>query len=84
MKILEYRAPIAGFYQISSYVTRATPTGKYETVPNPDRKWYTPWLLRTIQQQIYTFETVSEGREVRRLEKDEVVKSTFEPMRLGT
>lgn len=61
---LKYRAPIAGHYTIKSTVIRHIPTGKFETVPNENYRWYTPWRPKTITREIMEVVVERSGNEL--------------------
>jgi hypothetical protein len=45
-------APIAGYYKVKGSCTTMVPTGKFETINNPDRKWWQLWKPRIITNEI--------------------------------
>lgn len=77
-----YTIPQAGMYQITARIMRAIPTGRYETVPNPDRRFWEFWKPRWVTRQIYRYDTSPEGIQVIRLNPGDRVESAMEPRRL--
>lgn len=55
---MTYKAPLSGTYSISIASSRAIATGNFETVSNPDRKWYQIWKPKTIVREIYRYEHI--------------------------
>lgn len=51
-----YYAPVSGYYQVTSELIRHVPTGKFQTIPNPEKRWYQFWkpkmITREIMQQV--------------------------------
>jgi len=49
-------APVNGFYSIRASMTRIIHTGKFETVRNPDRRWWSFWKPKFITREIVKYE----------------------------
>jgi hypothetical protein len=54
-----FTAPTGGYYRIACEVTTMKPTGRFETVLNPERKWWKFWLSKTVTREVY--ETIQEA-----------------------
>lgn len=70
-----YKAPTSGFYQISAEVTTYEPTGEFETVSNPARRWWKFWLPKTIVRERYKVVTHNTGSKIVLLKNGETVSS---------
>jgi hypothetical protein len=47
-----YTVPVTGYYRLSATVVRYTPTGEYETIRNPYRKWFQVWKQKIITKKM--------------------------------
>ena len=56
--VKQYFAPTEGYYRVKCEVTTVRPTGKFQTIRNPERRWWQIWLPEFIEKEIY--ETVKE------------------------
>jgi len=80
---MKYKAPLDGYYQVSSTMYTANPTGEFEEVANPEYKWYKFWIPRTIMREKWSFETIQSGTEVKYLKQGEEVISKHQIYRIG-
>lgn len=69
----KYAAPSSGWYTVKAEVFTFTPTGEYETILNPDKKWWQFWKKRYIIREIYKTEKSLTGSEVRLLAEGEII-----------
>lgn len=60
----KFTVQISGYYEISATMHHARPTGKFEEVPNPDFKWWTFWLPKTVTREIWDYSESKTGRQV--------------------
>jgi hypothetical protein len=66
--------PLDGFYQVSSPLYHWEPVpGSFETVPNPNRKWWQFWKPKHILQQKYRTWISHSGLEMRYFKKGDVI-----------
>lgn len=71
-----FRVLTAGYYRVSTAITRAVPTGKFEMVKNPDRNLFNFfWTPKYIEQEIFEIEKIWGGQEVVYLTPDDKVDS---------
>lgn len=78
-----YKVPIDGYYMVSQEIAYYTPTGKMETVPNPDREWWEFWKPMTITQPEYIMEWKPNGQQILKLKTGEEVLSKTQIIRIG-
>lgn len=64
----------SGYYMVSGSAVKLIPTGEYETIPNPYRKWFHFWKPKTITRMKFDQEKVSEGKQLVYLNKGDVVQ----------
>ena len=74
-KTMQFTVPVSGKYMVRGQAIKAIPTGEFETVRNPRRKWWTPWRDKTITQEIYKIAVVAEGTEVRYYNAGDTIKT---------
>lgn len=60
----KYIAPTSGYYEVCAKIVIYKPTGKFETVKNPNRRWYEFWKPKFIQREIYEMTEEFKGRDV--------------------
>lgn len=82
-KDMKYKAPLEGYYTVSAKIFTATPTGEFEEVPNPEYRWFTFWLPKTITREKILFEENDLGSQIKYLKKDEEVFSKHAIVRIG-
>ena len=80
---MNYKAPLDGYYRVSSTIIVASPTGEFEEVANSEYRWWTFWLPRTITREKYSAESNYSGSEVKYLKQGEEVISKHEIYRIG-
>lgn len=68
-----FTVPEAGVYEIGAKITKYKPTGKFETVRNPDYRWWKFWDVepKLIQREIYVQSEEWTGKELRSLKVGE-------------
>lgn len=68
-----YVIPAGGNYLVSTEIITGIPTGKYETIINPNKKWWQFWLPKYIKSEIFEYKWIYAGKEHRYLLTGEVV-----------
>lgn len=69
----KYVAPTTGWYSIKTEVITCIPTLEYETIPNPDKKWWEFWKEDFVNRQIYKTEKAWVGSGMKLLVEGEIV-----------
>ena len=71
-----YTVPVSGYYQLSATNVHIIPTGEYETVLNPNKRWYEFWKPKLITREIYKTEFREDGVQIKLLKAGETVDTT--------
>jgi hypothetical protein len=80
----KYTVPVTGHYLVSAKVISCIPTGKFETVKNPNRKWYMFWEPRMITREIMECVHHDGGVQVQFLYKGVEIDSAIQPWRVDS
>lgn len=72
--ILTYKVPSSGNYLMPASVFHCIPTGKYETVYNPHRRFFEFWKPRYVQIEIFKTDIKYSGMQVMYLKKDQILE----------
>lgn len=73
-----YRVPMSGFYQVNVKLTCYVPTGKFEWIPNPSRKWYQFWKQDLVYREIYKSVECEEDSQIVFANQDSVFGSKLD------
>lgn len=79
---MKYTVPKSGFYQISANCTYYKGTGNFETVKNPNKKWFQFWKPKTVTQEIYERTDSGEVSQLYYLSEGASVESNTQPNRI--
>lgn len=71
---MQFTAPTAGYYSLAARTVMAVPTGKFETIKNPKRRFYEFWKSKFITREIFRYEEKWNGRQIRFLEQGEIIE----------
>lgn len=60
----KYAVPISGYYLVSAKTYTHIPTGKFETVKNPRRKFWQFWKPKIVTREIYETKVTLDSRQI--------------------
>lgn len=78
----QYRAPIAGYYQVAATVYKYVPTGKFEWQENHSRKWYQFWKPKLTYREVYEMISSDEGTKTIFAQRGEALGTKIEMRRI--
>jgi hypothetical protein len=77
-----YTAPVTGYYRVSMDIRHYAPTGRDTLQENYSREWWQFWKPKMVMRPEYREEIISDGVQVKLLEKGQAVTSSFGIVRL--
>lgn len=81
---MTFKVPLNGYYHVRAEVVQFLPTGEFEEVANPKRRWWKFWLPKTIKREKFERKTILDQPEIAYLEKGQKVHLNKFIGRLGS